>query len=755
MIMLLLRVPLVPQIVACSNQIQKATPKHIRSVVCGLARSTGIDWEAIASKGNEATALVLAAASRPWTDSPSIFAAYLLLTERLTVCPDEFFDPEDLNMLHAYACIAIAILHKDHTFVNCGASILYNISRVLIEKNFAERGESISLSAVKSLLTCSNMNPAEVIENIVPALEVLYDAKVAVADTDPPVRDQDRLAIGTAMLQFLKEQLEPSIKARETLWLASGVTQRRSEMKRARIALVHRRMTWETSIAISTGKWPPLRTKQWLKVAAAYDILGDKVNSALALSNTIDAILDALNRRPDQVMNFSAALRVLTINIETRLSDLFEFSELKRSLLRRLSQALLILHEPETAKRHIEAGLALLTEDLKATSDNENHRSYLLRDADDWLGIQTLIEWPPASWFSETYKTLRGADFPIIQANNAASIARIFVTRSGSFIAAILEGETDIHWIRASAGSDLAQTLDEFRRTALKDVNAMSRGSLMPSSAELWKALVRRLCAQLGLFQLNSYMVSSVSRRWIIQCEGVDFHLPMVGLFFNILRSCTFVATSFRDSSAIQPPLPEAKDSVLAINAFPVKDQLHGYFKQLSSAASCYHKIASADEFRKALQTPARLVIFGCHGSDSGAGGETFLHFQKEIIPLREVFQDLALPRSSTVLCISCFSGAGFVRATGEWESLAQLFLDAGSMAVIANRWYAWFENATWSALLGLVKTLSRVAPAPDLWPAAEALSVFMNEVHLQNDDPRQWVGWGIFVSHRHGIITI
>ena len=47
-----------------------------------------------------------------------------------------------------------------------------------------------------------------------------------------------------------------------------------------------------------------------------------------------------------------------------------------------------------------------------------------------------------------------------------------------------------------------------------------------------------------------------------------------------------------------------------------------------------------------------------------------------------------------------------------------------------------------------LVAALAKASIAPDVWPAAEALAAFMNDMKQQDDDPRQWLGWSILADH-------
>jgi len=294
-------------------------------------------------------------------------------------------------------------------------------------------------------------------------------------------------------------------------------------------------------------------------------------------------------------------------------------------------------------------------------------------------------------------------------------------------------------------------TLSAFFRRTMADVNELWKTKKAPTSGAAWNELIRVMAARFGFRRLRTLSGTDSTGMWAIECDGTSVHLPIAGLAWEALRASAVSVVLRMPTGAPISVDSAVGQPVRAINGFDACDVFHGIIDNLAShVGASVRDIRTANELRLALAEPASLILLGCHGSNSGPLGDASLDLPDESLLVRDAFEGVSLPRPSTVLCITCFGGSGFLRSTGVWESMPSLLIAAGARSVAANRWHAWFEPATKTALEALAVALKAASTGPDAWPAAEALTRFMSTVHAANADARQWCGWSLFTRREY-----
>ncbi len=354
------------------------------------------------------------------------------------------------------------------------------------------------------------------------------------------------------------------------------------------------------------------------------------------------------------------------------------------------------------------------------------------------LRVQSLLKSTAPS--KHEFAPLRDGDTAAVQ---------VFVSRRGCFFSWRHASDETARWGLAHEQShELARSVGAFHKLSNSDVAYYQKTQKLPNSTDDWKRLVPRIVSQLGLGQ-----ASFGEERIIVEADGNSVHLPLSGcLTASATGRCAPVMIPSQDSDCAASNTPDPSMRPIALNCFARVDRLHRIFDNWR------HKIAaepiecdSKEAFANAFSKPSRFVLVGCHGYQKDVTGELILTFSTGPASIEEVMQSVKLPVAATVLCLTCFGGAGMNIAGGSWQSLPGALIVAGARAVISNRWQAWVEPGTNNDMDRLLRDLDLASKASSAWPAAEALAKFVESRRADGvGDPRQWFGWSAWSRRNH-----
>ncbi|HEY0467827.1 MAG TPA: hypothetical protein VGC79_26685, partial [Polyangiaceae bacterium] len=491
------------------------------------------------------------------------------------------------------------------------------------------------------------------------------------------------------------------------------------------------------------GELPTDHTSEWLSMAQSYADMGDWNNAANAHSVVLDQFLTLLSVRPKELARAKNRMGDAAAALATALERV-EFAERsdRTALLRRLALALSVLGKPQEAKSRLREALTNVQADV-ADAKDEFRKNVILLGADDLLGVALRIEFPPQDLFRTTFRALRGFETPELGENTAGCTVRVHTTRVASAVG-VSSPLAGPRWRPGTASHELARTLVAFRTLANKDYAEWVKTRTIPRSFSSWNVLLRRLVGQLGLEGVGAAIGDA--RRLVLELDGTSLHLPVAGLIVQATSALKAVAvtTILPVEAPNTLPVPNTDDALVAINCFARSDPLHEAFRQLviATGPAEYVDCSRGEDFRRALERPARLVLIGAHGDQSGVTGALSLAVGGANVPVVSLLDDLRLPRASTIFCLTCFAGSGFLTSSGHWSSLPGILMAAGARTVVANRWPAWDEAQTHADMRGLLSELRSSASQPDAWPAAEAVTSYVRKCHAKYGDPRQWAGW-------------
>ena len=609
---------LIDQLRAQGDDLHALDLARLRAVAREVATTVGFDFRAALVADAAGNTVVRLAAKRPAKQSPTVFLPCAIMLEGLS-SREGVVEDDDLDLLRAYAGLAIAAILERPASLGQGARLVITTSRLYLAGHLPDMALRLSAAGVEAIAAAAVTAPDAVAEFLVYALEAHYDSRVAVAEADPPIDGPSRVAIAGDMLKFLDESLAPAVEARTKVWERGPSASRTKETRRARAALGHRRMTWETSRAVAGGKWPPDRTEEWLALGEEYVALGDRGNAAGIGSVLIDELFAFVGRRPDQAAAFAAefARAAEALESDLRLTEDVR-PEHGRDLLKRLVRAQAACGQQAKARTTLDDAVASLAKDVR-NAPNDYVRSALLQDADDWLGIDWEVEWPPGEAFRRTHAAVRRGTSAGIVGSAAAHVVRAFVSRTGSAFAVVRAGGETPEWVRAEESDELARTLVEFFRRTNRDVASFRAHNALPQTSADWTKLVARLSRQIGFNGLSKLKVPPPAR-WIVECDGTSIQLPLAGLAWLALRPEAVAVALPSGENAEGSEAPTAGDSLLALNGFPSNDPLHRNIDLLAANRGiAVTDFSTAAELQASLRKPARFVLLGCHGFEQRA----------------------------------------------------------------------------------------------------------------------------------------
>lgn len=723
------------------------TASDLLAKIEALAGRFPYDWQAVREQRPEAKTIVEEMARDDPDAAPSRFIPHVLRVALLHRQPQIATDDE-LGKLTAYNAALLAAMTRHLSFLPTAAHIIAETAHVMLQCSMtsAQPLTNTALQLVDSFESQGHV-PPEVLRARVPLLEALYEVEQFGRDADPPIDPGQRLAAAKNVLGFLHGRLEPAIQAREHLWQDNE--RMFPEVERARLALRHRVLTWEASETLARDELPADRSVEWLRLAAGYASLGDANNRANALSVLVDEFLTILDKRPDQLEALRASMRRATAELASALADVdFPARSERRALLRRLAMAHCALGEHADAERYVREALDGLRADVDEAEDVYRLGRVML-GADDLLGVALLFPFPPADIFTEAFNTIRRFDLPSLSAPANGHAIRVHATRVASAIG-VASAAGNVHWQRGSDSHELARTLAAFRARSDQDYAEWSKTKKVPQSQAGWNALLPRLRSQLGLGALEASVLEA--KRIVLELDGVALHLPVAGLILELAPTVDAIIASHLLPTAVPcPPVPTDVDAVLALNCFSKTDSLHQTFRSIAlttgAKGSDYVTCVRPEDVRKALQRPSKLILIGAHGLQSDVTGELTVTVGSASLPIDELLSSATLPRASTVFCLTCFAGSGFLSSAGRWASLPGSLIAAGARTVVANRWPAWIEPQTYDELKKLILELRAASTRPDAWPAAEAVTTYVRATRSKHNDARQWAGWAAWSS--------
>lgn len=209
---------------------------------------------------------------------------------------------------------------------------------------------------------------------------------------------------------------------------------------------------------------------------------------------------------------------------------------------------------------------------------------------------------------------------------------------------------------------------------------------------------------------------------------------------------------NLQDTGLEQRELPTNENKVLVLNCFGRGERLFNRLNWLSTeigvAGITYDCVncSSKQEFVDRLSTqPYKSIVIGCHGLQSRVTEPLEISVGGTMIPLFELWEQVALQVASTVVLFNCYGGGGLSLATGEFGSQAEMALRAGARAVIASRWPAWMDDTTARRFESLVVGLARLKADGSIWDIGTSGVTFANS--LRTRSIRDWATWSVYTS--------
>ena len=381
-------------------------------------------------------------------------------------------------------------------------------------------------------------------------------------------------------------------------------------------------------------------------------------------------------------------------------------------------------------------------------------RSLQLQNADDWLGLAVRIEGLQAgqcgTLFREAFAKIYPDISPEIPARSFATV-RAHVSRQGSLFQ--FRAGTVRHARQVSKAHDLFVGLNDLYLAASNDL-ARYRANATLSSDQSWQDAIDALISQMQLRELSQCGkgVSDLARL-LVETQGAGLHFPWMGLLLAAgCRSKSMLIRSLQDTHRERITLPAIDDKVLVLNCFAKSEYLYRRLNYLSGEivakkVNCQRvDCHSKEQFIECLSNNSfKLIIIGCHGHQSRLTEPLAISVGEAMIPVLELWENVTLPVASTVILFTCFGGGGQSLATGEFDSQAEMALNAGARAVFASRWPAWMDDNTATQFVRLVAELMRLKAGGSVWDVGAAGVTFANG--MKNRSIRDWATWSVYTS--------
>jgi hypothetical protein len=256
----------------------------------------------------------------------------------------------------------------------------------------------------------------------------------------------------------------------------------------------------------------------------------DRLNATAAAANAVDCALDALERgrlRPRQIRD---ALRTLITPLERLCSvNLRRFVPSEQVVLS--MKSLIRAHLASGASKAVDLWLGAAAMSLRALLHecDAYRRSYVLRDADDWLGLAVRADRLRGGYPSHAvdimYEIVRGRSYTRPPFLSSEVHIRAMLSRHGSLFE-VRAPYSERRWI-ASGTHEVAVALDAaFRRGMHESMTALGKKAPAPTLA--WDQIQRRLVGHLRLEVVRSTLIRGGclnDRRILVETDGHGVHV--------------------------------------------------------------------------------------------------------------------------------------------------------------------------------------------------------------------------------------
>lgn len=567
---------------------------------------------------------------------------------------------------------------------------------------------------------------------------------------DPDIR----VKYAEELNKFFSENLEPAETNRIQKCRIRSGDKFSKELRSREIELEHMGLRLEQAVADSKGDWTPGLAKKWLQLSEEKENLGEGMNAAIALSGACDVYLKIIGKKPEQLEQLGPTLNRWTEKLE-ELTYAYHKEAIDRLKIQKKTVIDCLVTLGDLAK--VKENLIKLTNEVRQqidTAPDEFQKSELLADADDLIGTAAIIDSiekkdaPIEGWstFHEVYRAIRQRKFLGAAHKYAVPLVSAYAYRPCVVTGIELPNGKKTRWLLSKSSPAISRTISGLFKLALAGLSS----NPSPDLKEAWQAYFNQLLGQIGIRR-----IIELEKKNIRQAEGLIIHteangvlIPWSALVAQILegdhppivqvyRGLPPVATS-----------PESDDGAVILNCFSKDDSLHKTFHDLANRLNPgFEEVVceSPADIRVYLQKSLKLIVFVAHGFQQHRTGKMQVTIGNESYPLDEIFDGIVLPKSSVVVCFTCFGGSGIVQATGEWQSLPYRFLDSGAWLVLANQWPAWVDRSVFFAMSAMLRQLKNKALEKDIWSPARSCSEFITQLRKERSDPKFWAGWTVW----------
>lgn len=686
---------------------------------------------------------------------PTPFLPFVVELEGLRRDPG-LCDPPASERIHVYVAELLKTIPYSPNDLRAAGLLLAIAIQVLIDVGLLREAMIVAWAAgfVFDEIRTSGRHANEAILAVPDLLDGVYAALDSCWRSEDLADAPQRLAAAQSMLAFVDDVLAPATMTRNALYERIGSEVALRERDRANLVQRHRRLSWAAAVAMERGHLPPDRVEVWEALAVQYDQMGETLDAAGTLSNALDQLIDYVEGSPARLEAARHDVVNLGASIETYLarSAAEASNEAIVDRQKALVRAYITIGTHQAAERMLTEAMVRL--DRAVGSGDWYRRNTLLRGADDWIGLAAALDIArteaPGASFERTYEVVRRRavepPVPIVD----AVVLRAYVTRTSSFLGTMLDGAAT--WTTIHEAHELGRSLGLFSALCAEEVRERRKFSTPLPPEPRWGRLLDRLAGQLRLSTVREALSGAgLHGRLLIELDALGLHLPWPGLLLGAdvpVRSILVRELGARP--ATDRRLPAEADPVNVLNAFSPSDSWHNVIRDIGNQLHWpVHIVNTAEQLRAVLARPAKLVLLCCHGSQTQPWGELRIEVGGRYLPVAEVLDGAALPVAATVVCMTCYGGAGFLQAGGEWQSLSALLLRAGARAVVASRWPAWDELETRTAMIRMLTDVHQVSANTETWDIATALTEWMVQSKREGVDPRHWAGWAVWTSSR------
>lgn len=553
-------------------------------------------------------------------------------------------------------------------------------------------------------------------------LEGVYDARVTEIDHEVLLETGPREERAKALLDFIDGQMEPARRARaaEIARQPQGADRDR-ELARIELAQEHRRLSWSTAVLAEKAGWHADQPSQWIALAQKYEELGHRGDALGAVSNGLERLVEHAEQSDRRAEQSAVAIKQLLEKLpDGALQESLSpdaCAEVRKVLVR----AMLLVDDRDRARATLLLAKDALRSRLAAATD-EFSRSYLLRDADDWLGLAGCVD-TDGSTLAELHSTYRSASLPeLASSDNDEVVVYPVLGRQRAFL---LIGGERVELVPVAKAHEIGLTLNVLHRVAHDDV---ADGGTASNEAR-WRDLLQKLAGRVGARAIQEKVRG---KHVLVLVAGTAVHVPWPAALF--MANCGVRSVRMRVLGFQPADRWYSIEGSVYRNCFPPGEQWYDALRILACS------VGAAEHGGGGENAHSGLSLVGAHGKRTFLGELLIQVAPNQFVPAKEFVR--SMPLAKTVLCAICYAGGGFLSGAGNWDSLPALALERGAARVLANIWPAWDPPSGHQPFIDLLKA---VRSAADSREAAAALLGWQQNGSGQH--PRWWSGWGLWDS--------